>query len=104
MPSYSRDPAKLERLARMSGPRARAALPARPAVCHCSDDASAKRVVARLIREIGFEPVDCGALMVARYLEPFALLVTELAYNKRGRPEVGVRFMRPDRRRGAARR
>ena len=77
------------------------ALPEQPSVCCCGDDVGAKRVVARLIREIGFEPVDCGPLAVARYLEPFALLVAELAYNRGGRPEVGVRFIRPQRKRRA---
>jgi len=65
-----------------------------PAVCYCGNDTHAKRVVARLIRQIGFEPVDCGALPVSRYLEPLALLVAELAYNQGGRPEVGMRFVR----------
>ena len=73
-------------------------LPERPAVCYCGKDAGAKRVVARLIRQVGFEPVDCGALTTARYLEPLALLVAELAYNQGRRPEVGVRFVRPGRR------
>jgi predicted dinucleotide-binding enzyme len=72
-----------------------------PEVCYSGDDPRAKRVAARLIRDIGFVPVDCGPLAVARYLEPFALLVAELAYNHRGRPEVGVRFLRPGRRRGS---
>jgi hypothetical protein len=53
--------------------------------------------VARLIRQIGFEPVQCGTLEMARYLEPFTLLVAELAYNQHHRPEVGVRFLRPRR-------
>jgi hypothetical protein len=73
--------------------------PEEPAVCFCGDDPRAKRVVARLIRAIGFEPVDCGALTVARYLEPLALLVAELAYNQGRRPEVGVRLLRPRRKR-----
>lgn len=73
-------------------------LPEQPAVCYCGDDAGAKRVVARLVREIGFEPVDCGALVSARYLEPLALLVAELAYDRGRRPEVGLRFVRRGRR------
>ena len=189
--SYSRDPAKLERLARSAGPRARAALPAdavrdadvvvltvlwqhvprvlraagnmrgkvlidctnpltksddalaighrnsggeivarrargahvvkafnavpsellragtrvlseQPAACYCSDSDKAKRVVVRLIKQIGYEPVDCGALSTARYLEPLAMLVGELAYNQGRRPEVGLRILRPGRRRGSA--
>lgn len=184
--SYSRDPAKLERLARASGPRARAASPAdavrdanvvllaviwqqmphvlrlagalrgkvlidctnpltksddalavghrvsgaelvarrapgalvvkafntipvellraglrvlreQPAGFYCSDHAPAKRVGARLIRQLGFEPVDCGSLVSARYLEPLAMLVGELAYNQSRRPEVGIRMLRPGR-------
>ena len=35
-------------------------LPEQPMVCYCGNDARAKRVVSRLIREIGFEPVNCG--------------------------------------------
>jgi 8-hydroxy-5-deazaflavin:NADPH oxidoreductase len=65
-----------------------------PAVCYCGDDREAKRLVNRLIRQVGFEPVDCGALAIARYLEPLALLVGELAYNQGRRPEVGLRFLR----------
>jgi predicted dinucleotide-binding enzyme len=74
-------------------------LPEQPAVCFCGNDARAKRLVARLIRDAGFEPVDCGALQVARYLEPFSLLVAELAYNRHKRPEVGYRVLRPRSRR-----
>ena len=69
-------------------------LPEQPAACYCGDDVRAKRVTARLIRQIGFEPVNCGALMNARYLEPLAMLVGELAYNQGKRPEVGLRVLR----------
>ena len=69
-------------------------LPERPAAFYCGDDDRAKRVTARLIRQLGFEPVDCGALKSARYLEPLAMLVGELAYNQGKRPEVGLRFLR----------
>lgn len=71
----------------------------KPAVCYWTNDRIARRVVRRLIREIGFEPVDCGALSNARYLEPLALVVAELAYNQGHRPEVGVRFLSPGARR-----
>ena len=79
-------------------------LPEQPMVCYCGDDAAAKRIVARLIRDVGFEPVHCGKLVVARYLEPFTLVVAELAYNQHRRPEVGVRFIRPRARRASKRR
>jgi 8-hydroxy-5-deazaflavin:NADPH oxidoreductase len=44
----------------------------RPSMVYCGDDEDAKRVAATLIRDVGFDPVDAGALRVARYLEPFA--------------------------------
>jgi len=76
-----------------------AVLTEQPSVCYCGDAPRAKRVVARLIKQLGFEPVDCGPLLAARYLEPLAMIVGELAYNQGKRPEVGVRFLRPGRRR-----
>lgn len=32
---------------------------------------------ATLIRDAGFDPVDVGPLRIARYIEPFALLVAQ---------------------------
>jgi 8-hydroxy-5-deazaflavin:NADPH oxidoreductase len=58
------------------------------------DDEDAKRVAATLIRDVGLDPVDAGALRVARYLEPFALLMGELAYEGEGGPELAYRFER----------
>jgi 8-hydroxy-5-deazaflavin:NADPH oxidoreductase len=46
----------------------------------CGDDAAAKTIVARLVEETGFEPVDAGALAIARLLEPLAMLWIHLAY------------------------
>jgi predicted dinucleotide-binding enzyme len=71
-------------------------LPEKPAACYCGNDDGAKRTVARLIRDLGFQPTDCGKLETSRYLEPFALLVAELAYNHHRSPRLGVRFLRPD--------
>jgi predicted dinucleotide-binding enzyme len=64
----------------------------RPSLVYCSDDKSAKGVAARLIDDAGFDPVDVGPLRIARYTEPFALLVAELAYNGEGGPELAYRF------------
>ncbi|HKD11943.1 MAG TPA: transmembrane reductase oxidoreductase, partial [Thermoanaerobaculia bacterium] len=61
---------------------------------YCSDDSASKRIAARLIREAGFEPVDAGPLRIARYTEPFALLVARLAYEGGGGPELAYRFER----------
>lgn len=40
----------------------------------CGDDADAKRKVATLIADVGFEPIDAGPLANARLLEPLMLL------------------------------
>jgi hypothetical protein len=66
----------------------------RPSLVYCGDNTKAKKVAAQLIRDVGFEPVDAGALKVARYTEPFALLVAELAYGGKGGPELAYRFER----------
>lgn len=66
----------------------------RPSLVYCGDDASAKKTAAKLIRDAGFDPVDAGPLRIARYTEPFALLIGQLAYGGRGGPELAYRFER----------
>jgi predicted dinucleotide-binding enzyme len=66
----------------------------RPNLIYCGDDARAKKVAVRLIRDIGFMPVDAGPLKVARFTEPFALLAARLAYETRGGPKLAYRFER----------
>lgn len=61
---------------------------------YCGDDQAAKELAATLIRDVGFEPVDAGPLRIARYMEPFALLVAQLAYERDGGPELAYRFER----------
>lgn len=51
-----------------------------PQIFYASDDVEAKRVVAELVKTIGYEPVDAGPLRNARYLEPLAELIIQLAY------------------------
>jgi 8-hydroxy-5-deazaflavin:NADPH oxidoreductase len=58
------------------------------------DDKSAKATAAQLIRDVAFDPVDAGPLRIARYTEPFALLVAQLAYEREGGPELAYRFER----------
>jgi 8-hydroxy-5-deazaflavin:NADPH oxidoreductase len=53
-----------------------------------------KDVVAKLIDDAGFDAVDVGPLRIARYTQPFALLVGEIAYNGQGGPETAYRFER----------
>jgi predicted dinucleotide-binding enzyme len=66
----------------------------RPSLVYCGDDGSAKSVTAGLIRDVGFDPVDAGPLRIARYTEPFALLVAQFAYEGEGGPELAYRFER----------
>jgi 8-hydroxy-5-deazaflavin:NADPH oxidoreductase len=64
----------------------------RPSLVYCGDDAGGKGVAAGLIRDVGFDPVDAGPLRIARYTEPFALLVAQLAYEGTAGPELAYRF------------
>ena len=66
----------------------------RPSLMYCGDDQDAKRVAATLIRDVGFEPVDTGPLRIARYLEPFALAIAQLAYEGDEGPEIAYRIER----------
>ncbi len=66
----------------------------KPSLVYCGDNRSAKAVAAELIRDVGFDPVDAGPLRIARYTEPFAALIAELAYGRRGGPELAYRFER----------
>jgi len=66
----------------------------RPSLVYCGDDEGGKQVAAQLITDSGFAPVDAGPLRIARYTEPFALLVGELAYEGNDGPELAYRFER----------
>jgi len=66
----------------------------RPSLVYCGDNRRAKKVAATLIRDAGFDAIDAGPLKVARYLEPFTLLVARLAYEGDGGPELAYRFER----------
>jgi predicted dinucleotide-binding enzyme len=66
----------------------------RPSLVYCGDDKKAKGVAVELIRDTGFDPVDAGPLRIARYTEPFTLLIARLAYEGKGGPELAYRFER----------
>jgi len=66
----------------------------RPSLLYCGDDSKSKKLAAKLIQDAGFDPVDAGPLNIARYTEPFALLVGQLAYEGKGGPELAYRFER----------
>jgi len=67
----------------------------RPSLVYCGNDQDSKEVAAELIRDVGFDPVDLGPLWVARYTEPFALLIARLAYEGDRGPELAYRFEWP---------
>ena len=64
----------------------------RPSLAYCGDDKHAKMVAAGLIRDVGFDPVDAGPLRIGRYMEPFTLLIAQLAYEGEKGPELAYRF------------
>ena len=65
----------------------------RPSLVYCGDHQEAK-AAATIIRDVGFDPVDAGPLRMARYTEPFALLVAQLAYEGDSGPRLAYRFER----------
>jgi predicted dinucleotide-binding enzyme len=64
----------------------------RPSLVYSGDDGKSKKTAARLIRDVGFDPVDAGPLRMARYTEPFTLLIAQLAYEGAKGPELAYRF------------
>jgi predicted dinucleotide-binding enzyme len=66
----------------------------RPSLFYSGDDEEAKAEVATLIRDIGFDPVDAGPLAIARYSEPFTLLMARLAYEGDDGPALAYRIER----------
>ena len=66
----------------------------RPSLVYCGDDARSKEVVAEFVRDVGFAAIDAGPLRIARYTEPFALLMGQLAYEGGEGPELAYRIER----------
>jgi len=58
------------------------------------DDLKAKQTVAQLTRDIGFDPVDCGPLKAARYLDAMAVLIISLAYSYGMGPKIGYKLVK----------
>lgn len=51
-------------------------------------------VVAKLVDEIGANPVNAGPLALARYTEPACMLLVQLAYAQGLGARIGVTFVR----------
>ena len=49
-----------------------------PSLFFCGDDPAAKQVVATLISDAGFDPVDVGGIRSSRFLEPLEQLWVEI--------------------------
>ncbi len=64
----------------------------KPSLLYCGDESRSKKVAAQLIGDVGFDPVDAGPLRIARYTEPFTLLIARLAYEGKKGPELAYRF------------
>jgi predicted dinucleotide-binding enzyme len=64
----------------------------RPNLVYCGDHKGAKKIAEQLIRDVGFDPIDAGPLRVARYLEPFTLLVAQLADEGKRGPRMAYQF------------
>jgi NADPH-dependent F420 reductase len=60
----------------------------------CGDDEPAKEVVTELADATGFEVIDAGPLIEARYLEPLAMLWIHLAIRGKFGPKIAVKLLR----------
>jgi predicted dinucleotide-binding enzyme len=65
-----------------------------PTMFYCGDDTEAKKVVADLIGQAGFEPIDAGRLERARLLEPLGLLIGVLALEEGLGEQIGLKLLR----------
>ncbi len=70
------------------------AYPETPSIFYAGDDERAKKTVAQLIAELGFDPVDTGPLRSARYLEAMAMLWVFMAYGMQRGTDSAFRLMR----------
>ena len=66
----------------------------RPTMFYCGDDAEAKRVIAGLIDDTDFEPIDAGPLENARYLEAYAILIIRLGHTLGLGTNIAMKLLR----------
>jgi NADPH-dependent F420 reductase len=60
----------------------------------CGDDPDAKKVVGELATDLGFEVADAGGLVMARYIEPLAMLWIRLAYVQGLGPNIAFKLLK----------
>jgi 8-hydroxy-5-deazaflavin:NADPH oxidoreductase len=58
------------------------------------DDIRAKQTVSQLTLDIGFDPLDCGSLKTARYLDAMAILIIQLAFSNRMGTGIGYKLVK----------
>jgi len=61
---------------------------------YCGDDPDAKAIVKQLITDLGFEPVDSGSLVIARYLESLAMFYIHLAFRQGWGSNCAIKMMK----------
>ncbi|MBC7926738.1 MAG: NAD(P)-binding domain-containing protein [Bryobacteraceae bacterium] len=66
----------------------------RPSLPYCGDDADAKHIVAQLITDCGYEPVDAGPLKSARSLESLASIWVQTAAVTGLFPDTALKILR----------
>ena len=65
-----------------------------PSVFYSGDDKAAKEKVAKLIGDAGYDPVDCGPLKNARFIEPMAMLMIQLGYGLGMGPNIAFKLLK----------
>ncbi len=60
---------------------------------YCGDDRYAKGIVARLIEQVGYRPVDCGDLKAARVLDLMVPLMIELDRRSGGKAQCSWKLL-----------
>ena len=58
------------------------------------DDTKAKQTVMRVTSDIGFDPVDCGPLKAARYLEAMGIMIINLAFKYGMGNKIGYKLVK----------
>lgn len=58
------------------------------------DELKSKQTVAQLARDIGFDPIDCGPLKAARYLEAMGIMIINLAFEYGAGTKIGYKLVK----------
>ncbi|KOP23250.1 hypothetical protein AMR41_27135 [Hapalosiphon sp. MRB220] len=64
-----------------------------PSVFYCGNEVEAKQIVAKLIEDCGYEPIDAGNLLVARALETLATAWVQFAVSSHLFPNLGLKAL-----------